>query len=112
VKEDYSLKKTETVDKTKLPEKSKLANQIKEEKESARIDDQQSKILADVVKDQKLKHVDTVDKSLVNLSKEALIELIRAERDAHAAEEKSNRAGVLSDIAEGGKKLKKNRDKR
>jgi len=105
---DYQLKKAETVDKSKLPEKSKLAGQIKEEKEQARIDEQQSQILSDVVKDQKLKHVDTKEKNLANLSKDELIALIKAERDAFKNEEASNRAAVLGDIAQGAKNLKKN----
>jgi len=104
---DYSLKKVETVDKTKLPEKSELAGRIKDEKAAAKIDEQQSKILSDVVKDQKLKHTETKEKSLTNLSKDELIALIKAERDAHKAEEAANRANVLADIPEAGKKLKK-----
>jgi len=44
---------------------------------------------------------------LTNLTKEDLIALIKAEREAYKAEEAANRAAVLGDLNEGAKKLKK-----
>jgi len=55
--------------------------------------------------------VDSKEKILANLSKEELIGLIKAERDAYKAEDASNRAAVLGDLAEGAKKLKKTETK-
>jgi len=105
--QDYRLKKTETADKTKLPDKGELAAQIKAEKAATKIDETQAAVLSDVVKEQKLKKTVTVEKNLASLSKEELLELIKAEREAWKVQEQEARSKVLADLTQGEKKLKK-----
>jgi len=104
---DYYLKKTETVDKSKLPDKGELTAQIKAEKAAAKVDAGHAAVIADIGKEQKLKKVETKEKNLTNLSKEDLIELIKNEREAYKTQEADARKGVLADITSGDKKLKK-----
>jgi hypothetical protein len=104
---DYRLKKTETVDKSKLPDKGELTAQIKAEKAAAKIDETQAAVLADVVKEQKLKKAETKEKNLANLSKEELLELIKAEREAWKVQEQEARSKVLADLSQGDKKIEK-----
>jgi len=104
---DYHLKKTDTVDKSKLPKKEEMNAQINAEKQAVKIDANQAAVIADIGKDQKLKKVETKEKNLANLSKEELIELIKNERDAYKQQEAEARAKVLADVASGKKNLKK-----
>jgi len=111
VTKDHKLHHTTTVDKTQLP-KEELNKQIQAEKQEQKSTGAFSQVLNDIPGDHPLKKVDVKEKNLANLSKEELIALINAEREAYKAEEASNRAAVLGDLAEGAKKLKKNRDQR
>jgi len=110
---DYQLKKTATVDKSQLPTKAEMKAQIKAEKQEQKREGEFNQVLTKIQEgDHKLTKVDVKEKNLTNLSKEELIALIKAEREAFKAEEATNRAAVLDDIVEGAKKLKKNRNKR
>jgi len=111
VTKDHKLQKTTTVDKSQVS-KEELKKQIKSEKQEQKREGDFNQVLNDIQGDHTLKKVDMKEKNLANLSKEELIALIKAERDAFKAEEASNRAAVLGDIAEGAKKIKKNRDQR
>jgi len=53
VTKDQKLQKTETVDKSKLPSKSELAEIIKTEKEIQKLEDNHSKVLESVTKGEK-----------------------------------------------------------
>jgi len=79
VAKDQKLKKAETVDKSKLPEKAELTAQIKAEKQGKKIDEAQSAVLADLSKgEKKLKKAKTQDKSKVK--KTAIGEQIQSEK--------------------------------
>lgn len=104
---DYRLKKTDTVDKAKVPGKTEMVSQIKAEKEADKIDANHAAMIADIGKEQKLKKVETKEKGLAKLSKEELIELIKNEREAYKQQEAEARAKVLVDVTSGEKKLKK-----
>jgi len=106
---DFNLKKTSTVDKSKLPAKEEMKAQITAEKQEQKREGEFNQVLTKIQEgDHHLKKIgDVKEKNLVNLSKEDLIALIKAEREAYKAEEAANRAAVLGDIAEGAKKLKK-----
>jgi len=112
VTKDHKLQKTTTVDKSKVS-KEELKKQIQAEKQEQKREGDYNQVLSDIQEgDYRLKKADVKEKNLANLSKEELIALINAEREAFKAEEASNRAAVLEDIVEGAKKLKKNRDQR
>jgi len=53
ITKEAKLKKTETKDKTALPDKKELAAQIKDEKQSQAVEDNTAKVLADVSKGEK-----------------------------------------------------------
>jgi len=100
VTKDQKLKKAETVDKSKLPDKAELTAQIKAEKQGKKIDDAQSAVIADVTKgEKKLKKAKTNDKS--KAKKSDLAAQLKSEKEGQTRDE------VLDDISEGDYRLKK-----
>jgi len=107
VVKDQKLAKSETGNKTKLPSKEELNKQIKTDKQDQQREAAHNQILEDISEgDYRLKHTETVDKSLSKKSKKELRELIKNEKDAHRAQEKEDRSKVLGDVTKE-QKLKK-----
>jgi ribosomal protein L10 len=107
VVKDQKLAKAETVDKSKLPSKDELKAQIKSEKQDQQREAAHNQMLENISEgDYRLKHTETVDKSLAKKSKKELRELIKNEKDAYKAQEKEDRSKVLGDVTKD-QKLKK-----
>jgi len=110
VVKDQKLIKSETVDKTKLASKEELQAQIKSEKQDQQREAAHTQLLDNISEgDYRLKHTETVDKSLAKKSKKELRELIKNEKDAYKAQEKDDRTKVMGDVTKD-QKLKKSRN--